>query len=227
MVQPTGQPAHARRRWPWIAGATVSLLVIFGVIGAVTQEKKPSAHPSIAASTSVHAATSIAQPPTTHVSAAASRNTASAPHLFGFGATVADWNVTHRPDTDFTPGSAYGRDPNLPPINGHVGAKYVTVSVISGRVLAYQLNLLARTAIAQALSGARLEFPSDVRLLWQLRSDACIQAEFQSATVGTDLAATGDASGQVSVNFYDLGQAAPYVLLSDTPAASAADAGGC
>jgi hypothetical protein len=121
--------------------------------------------------------------------------------ITGFGATDADWNRAHTPDPDFASDSVYDPDPTLPTINGHTGAKYVTVTHQNGRVTVYTLNLHPRTTIDQAKGIALQEFPPDTHILWFTVKDACAEMEVQSAILAAALGAPplGDPQGQAYV----------------------------
>jgi hypothetical protein len=123
--------------------------------------------------------------------------------LAGFGATFDVWNATRHPDPDFDQYTAYGADPALPQINGHTGARYVTVSGSNGYVTSYQVNYPAHTAIATVLADIlRKEFPADASYLWKKQvPGSCYQAEVKSAKLAAALTSEGlgDGTGQVFV----------------------------
>jgi hypothetical protein len=126
---------------------------------------------------------------------------APAPVLVGFGATDAVWNANHTADSDFAPGAVYNPDPNLPTINGHTGAGYVTVQHTHGQVLGYGMNLLPNTGIEAAKATTMGEFPGDAAILWFMVKDTCAQMEVKSPAVGSALSdpTIGDSLGLVFI----------------------------
>lgn len=133
--------------------------------------------------------------------AASSAASAAGITLTGFGATVDTWDSTRNPDTDFAGGAAYGADPSLPQINGHAGARYVTVQSAFDRVVSYQINFPPHVSITAALADIlHTEFPADATYLWKRTVPGqCYQAEVKSATLAKALTGTqiGDGTGQV------------------------------
>jgi hypothetical protein len=161
------------------------------------------------------------------------------PSLTGFGATLADWNAHHRADHEFAPGSVYDGDPNIPQINGHTGARYVTVQVTAGRVLNYQRNFPAHTRTAGGIVLARQELPVDAVVMWQQQKDTCYQLGYRSAVLGQALAdpRIGDPAGTVMVELSSnpdsngmevyVSNDVAYALLMMDQSATVADAPGC
>ena len=215
---------HTRRS---TAATFAAALLLTGC--ATTSAKAPTATtPATAsASTPTTAPTGTAATARATSATSTSHTTPSGPALTGFGATAADWETHHQPDSDFDPGSVYNADATLPQINGHTGAKYTTVSVLGGRVLNYQLNFHQGTTITAALTEVAAEFPADATVLWKQQASGCYQVEFQSPSIGKALATTGNPLGQVSVGLYNLDANAPYALLDNSPASTPAAASGC
>jgi len=151
--------------------------------------------------------TALAVPATTSPTAAAAtpapttRTTLPTLGVTGFGAATADWNAHHVADDDFQPGSVYDRDPALPTINGHEGARYVTVSSDAGHVTSYTLNFPPGTALAEAKAAALQELPADVIVRWYVVRDDCAQADVTSVTLGRALAdqKIGDPGGEALI----------------------------
>jgi hypothetical protein len=122
--------------------------------------------------------------------------------ITGFGATVADWNASHIADADFAPGSVYNADPTLPSIDGHTGARYVTVRGSNGRITNYSMNLHAEP-IAAARADVIREVPPDATVLWAQARDTCYQEVVTSATLAKALGSVqfGDTNGGVFFEF--------------------------
>jgi hypothetical protein len=127
--------------------------------------------------------------------------------ITGFGATTSDWNANHVADNTFTAGSVYNPDPSLPTINGHTGARYVTVNGSNGRITNYSMNLHAEP-IAAAKAEALHEVPTDAIVLWAQTKDTCYQEVVTSATLAKAIGPTpfGDTNGGV---FFEFSKVAP------------------
>lgn len=134
--------------------------------------------------------------------------------LTGYGATIATWDGTHTPDTDFDPGTVYDPDPSLPTVYGNEGARYVSVQPVGGRVTNYTENLGALT-LANAESVVGREFPADTRVLWSQQLTGCTQVELASPTLHRVLGDTG--TGDVQVEYF--GGPAGYAMLANVPGA--------
>ena len=158
--------------------------------------------------------------------------------LTGFGATFDVWNATRNPDQDFDPGTVYGADPALPQINGHTGARYVTVSGSNGYVTSYQVNFPAHTKIATVLADVlSKEFPPDATYLWKQEvTGQCYQAEVKSASLAKALTSEslGDGTGLVFLEAKSLANGGvfdasnvSYAMLQFQSITSAAQAPGC
>ena len=186
--QPAGTRARLRRS---------ALLSCFGLILVAALISSCSSASSTGPATSA--------PPAVASSAAAapasSAALAAGITLAGFGATVDTWDSTRNPDTDFADGAAYGADPSLPQIDGHAGARYVTVQSAFDRVVSYQVNFPPHVSITAALADIlHTEFPADATYLWKRTVPGqCYQAEVKSATLAKALTGTqvGDGTGQV------------------------------
>jgi hypothetical protein len=135
--------------------------------------------------------------------------------ITGFGATTADWNASHVADNVFAPGSVYNADPSLPTINGHTGARYVTVGGSNGRITSYSMNLHAEP-IAAAKAEALYEVPADATVLWAQSKDTCYQEVVTSATLAKALGPMpfGDTNGGV---FFEFSTVAPDGTSSYSP----------
>jgi hypothetical protein len=129
--------------------------------------------------------------------------TVGSPAITGFGATLTAWAANHAPDREFAKNAVWDADPELPEINGHVGAHYTLVSSTGGRVLNYQLNFVHGTTIDEARSLVQAELPGDAASIWYSVKDSCAQEEFQSAILGRALGdpSIGDAPGEVFVEY--------------------------
>jgi hypothetical protein len=168
-------------------------------------------------------ATATPAPATSETTAAAPvvpPSSAAPDGLTGFGATIDVWDATRDPDSDFQAGSVYDADPTLPPINGHTGARYVTVSGTETRVTHYQVNFHPQTSIADALADIlQNEFPPDAKFLWKKdrTADGCYDAEVISPTFAkaATAAGIGDGSGMVYVYAQSNGANVPYFNASD------------
>jgi hypothetical protein len=183
--------------------------------------------------------TSAPASPSAVPSSAASSAAAAGPALTGFGASTDSWDATRKPDGDFDAGSAYGADSSLPQINGHTGARYVTVSASSGYVVGYQINYPLHTPISDVLADVlRREFPSDAAYLWKREVPGqCYQAEVKSAVLAKALTSEGlgDGTGLVFLEAQSLGSSAPsydaasvsYATLGFQSISSAGQAPGC
>lgn len=176
----------------------------------------------------------LAAPP----SSAAPSAAADGAGLTGLGASTDSWDSTRNPDQDFDAGTAYGADPALPQINGHTGARYVTVSASGGYVVGYQVNYPAHTAIATVLSDVlHREFPPDAAYLWKRTvAGGCYQAEVKSAKLAKALTGEGlgDGTGLVFVEAKSLAGGGvfdasnvSYATLGFQSITSAAGAPGC
>jgi hypothetical protein len=122
--------------------------------------------------------------------------------LIGFGASDSAWNAHHIPDPNpkITPGSSYDPDPNLKTISSN-GDKYIGVIHGDGRVVQYSLESPSRTTRAEAINEIILEFPSDLKIIWQKQFDTCYQVEFHSATLAKQVPPSDLRSGYVTVAF--------------------------
>lgn len=218
--QPDG-PLRKRKRWPWIAGGSVALLIIIiGLSNSGGSEKSATDSTTTTASSKTDAApaqpTQTAQQlqssspiptsPTQSRPAPAAAPTQPIEVVTGFGATATAWDSHHSPNAAFAPGTAYNADPSLSQINGHTGSTYVLVSLNHGRVLSYVMNLHPSSQSAAIAIAAR-EFPGDVRVTSVVKKDTCVQVGFSSATLGHELSdpSIGDPAGNALVEFEDSG----------------------
>ena len=138
--------------------------------------------------------TALPRPPTTTTT-----TMATGPTLTTYGATLAQWASHHTHDNIFATNAAWNPDPNLPQLNGHIGADYTIVSVDGGRILSYQLNFVSHTSIGEARSLAAAELPADATSVWYAVQGTCAQEEFSSSTLATALG--GGSNGQVFVEY--------------------------
>lgn len=230
------KPRRRLRRWLWISAGVV--VVLFALAAVLGRNAPPQATNTAAQPTPTKTLVPTRNPTTSHPGATVRTTTVStttvratttnpppAPHLTGYGATIADWDSAHTPDPDFDAGSTYGADPSLPPVNGHTGAKYTAVQPLGGRVTDYYVNFLP-ISLAGAEQIISAEFPSDMRILWTSHVDTCVQVEYASTLVH---AATGNTQvGDALVEYGDIqpdGSSAPspttfnQALISDLPGA--------
>lgn len=129
--------------------------------------------------------------PSSSAPAPATAAAAPGPALTGFGATLAQWKAAHRLDVSVPARNAY-----LPHVDGSGEDTWQVVTMASGRVTSYTLNV-APGSLSAAETRARQELPADTRLLWaRTVPGTCTQEQFESATLAAVL---GD--GQVNVEF--------------------------
>jgi hypothetical protein len=172
-----------------MAGVALALAACSSSAGRAAETTTTSASTTTTTTTTSTSTTTTAPPTTT---AAVSTTT-------GFGALAADWERTHQPDSDFASGAAYDQDPSLPPINGHTGARYVTVSRSGDRVTSYQINFVSGTSEADATTASLAELPADAVMVGfrALPADgqgngACALLTMSSATLGAVLPSNPD-----------------------------------
>lgn len=101
----------------------------------------------------------------------------------GIGATRADWDESHAPNTANGNGSDYGDDPSLPEYLTNNGAVYRDVGDLgTARIQTYSLAM--HTVDAQGvLRQLRQELPSDATVAWDLTRDQCYRVAFNSPTL--------------------------------------------
>jgi hypothetical protein len=123
--------------------------------------------------------------------------------LTDYGATTADWNSTHTPDSQFAPGAVYNPDPGLSSINGNVGAAYTQVLHENGHVLQYQFNFHPMPISRAKALVLQSQFPPDAKVLWFATRDTCAQMMVQSNVLGRELGGNriGDGAGTAQVEF--------------------------
>jgi hypothetical protein len=115
----------------------------------------------------------------------------------GIGATRADWDASHTPNTAFNNEMVYGENPGLPSYLAANGAVYIEVSDLgTKRIQSYNVNMQAATR-HQALERVRQELPSDAAVAWDLRLNHCTRVAFASPT----LEAAGHYMAEVQLEF--------------------------
>jgi hypothetical protein len=117
--------------------------------------------------------------------------------ITGFGATDADWKLTHVADPRFPVGHLYNLSAVTPGDD-----EYFAVTHERGRVTGYNLELPEHTSLASAERRTKAELPSDAIILWTAKRDACQQEEFESATLLPIMRSLGYHTGQVYVELY-------------------------
>jgi hypothetical protein len=207
----TRRPWYRRKRF-LIPLAILGVLVTLTIIGIVAGPPPPTSQTAGSTATSATASPTTAPqttpttipastlapttttPPTTTAPATSTAATKLAPaaqRLTGFGATDADWNATHTPDSRFDPGSVYN--------NG----TYFSVIHEQGRVLEYSMRFSPGIPISIARTVVMREFPTDATARWFAVKDTCAQLEVKSRTLGRALAAPtiGAPDGAVIIEF--------------------------
>jgi hypothetical protein len=139
-------------------------------------------------------------PESTSASAPAAAPMTSAvkdPSIPGIGATRADWDASHTPNTFYNNEMVYGENLGLPSYLAANGAVYIEVSDLgTGRIQSYHLNMHAATR-DQALARVRQELPPDAEVAWDLRLNHCTRVAFTSAK----LEAAGHYMAEVQLEF--------------------------
>jgi hypothetical protein len=101
----------------------------------------------------------------------------------GIGATRADWNASHTPNSAFNNGKVYGDNPSLPSFLAANGAVYIKVFDLgTDRIQSYTLNM-HEAGRHQALERLQQELPADAKVAWELTFDHCYRVAFDSATL--------------------------------------------
>jgi hypothetical protein len=119
------------------------------------------------------------------------------PSIPGIGATRADWDASHTPNTAYNNEMVYGKNLGLPSYLAANGAVYIEVSDLgTGRIQSYHLNMHAATR-DQALARVRQELPPDAEVAWDLRLNHCTRVAFASAK----LEAAGHYMAEVQLEF--------------------------
>jgi len=112
--------------------------------------------------------------------ALAASTSASPRPLTGFGATVKEWDASHR----LHRASGYGSPPCYNPMPGLAGrfpCRYGEPLLQGGRVVAYNVFLRPGTTGGQALRFALAQFPAGSRVVWSLLTYDCRAAEISSS----------------------------------------------
>lgn len=202
--------------------ASAGLLVFIGL--AVAANGCASAPAGTEAASPRAASTMLAPVASTAPSAA------GADGITGFGATVAAWDATHRPDARYDPGSAFDPTPGLGPDERH-DAKYFAVQA-ADRVTTYSMRLPRGSSLAEARAAALAELPPDGKALWTAARDTCAQLELRSQALANALGGTGMVFVEVSTETAagDVGYSPKnanelFVTLGDYP--KKADAPAC
>jgi hypothetical protein len=110
------------------------------------------------------------------------------------GATPIDWAREHTAtyDPDGTLVTRWDPDPRLPRFRGHEGAVYNhTTTYKDCAIDTYYVQLAQQTPASAALRRARRELPADAQVLWHRRLSECVQYQFTSTILATQLRARG------------------------------------
>ena len=96
--------------------------------------------------------------------------------LPGIGVSEADWNRSHKPDTQKQAGAAY----NLQPSGTD---DYASIGRQGGYIDGYQIQPDPSVSRDAALVAIRRELPSDALLVLDAKFGACEKVHYQSASV--------------------------------------------
>jgi hypothetical protein len=117
-------------------------------------------------------------------------DTAKGRALRRLGATPRDWARMHTQtyDPDGTLATRWDPDRRLPRFRGHEGAVYnATTTFEDCAIDSYYVQLAHPTTVSAAVRRARLELPADAEVLWHRRLPQCVQLQFTSTTLSTQL----------------------------------------
>jgi hypothetical protein len=108
----------------------------------------------------------------------------SGSQLSEFGATIADWNATHRQDPRVVTGKAY--NPGF--VDYHNGDapqdQFIDVFSDNTRIIRFTEQFPRRTDLAAAHLGVLAELPRDAAMVGLLVPGACRQELYSSRTLG-------------------------------------------
>jgi hypothetical protein len=117
--------------------------------------------------------------------------------LYQLGATPRDWAREHTvafdPQHPHTSKPSWDTDPTLPRVHGQPGAVYNRTTTFEDCAIdSYYVQLAHRTPVSAALRRARRELPPDAHVLWRRTLPRCVQLEFASSTLSSQLRRRGD-----------------------------------
>lgn len=210
--------------WVWLLGCASVVVLVASVIAAITVDRNHHS-PQSAAS----AAFAVKSGPTCDINKGRA--------LRQLGATPADWASAHTqtygPDGYLV--TRWDPDPKLPRFRGHEGAVYNATTTFQDCVItSYYIQLVHATRPATALQRARAELPGDAQALWHRQLSQCVQYEFSSGELATQLDERGFDGPKPAAALVSLLEARPgdlntitRVRLSLTGASIPRTTGGC
>lgn len=161
------QPPTANANISPLVAVLAGLVMVAMVVGCVSTgvwlvvSHRDGTNPPTTLQSAASRRASPSQPANPSQAATASRpvspSATTSAGLTGLGATKAFWQAHHTADTTFF--NAYDPDPNLPPIGGHPGPRYVEVTFAGGLVSTYTLRFPRGTSSTDALAQVRDQFP--------------------------------------------------------------------
>jgi hypothetical protein len=171
-------------------------------------------------------------PATSAQTSTPAQGSASKSKVAALGASEAAWDAAHVSDNEFPTGQAYDRDPSLPAIEGHVGARYTGVTHEGGRIVEYVYHFSSAPIAAAKRHILSSQFPADAHEVGFTVKPTCAVMLVRSATLRRELrAAVGHPAEGTFVTFnsgpeqnsYDAG-AVNTATLSPTASTTPAEA---